>query len=497
LDADFTPLMRRLAQCLLALCLIADTTAAYVWGNQIVFRNRASVSVGSFQLFLDSQVTSCILSQAVIALHFVYVSLRSRHGRGWAYAPLRFELDESGKASFFRSNTPQMMRQGLNESTSAELESGAACEDLRSKSEATISRGPLTGLRQRLVRFQKRRESQCRVFVIPCVARLDEGTGGCDAEFGLARPAFDMRWLRPLQRLADANTKRYVSILVGCFGLPSLVCSIVLNGEARGIVCLILNSAALIMVLGFFSSKQYNLDKEAVKHVALSFRFAIIAALLVFWIFLTTRRAYVVATGGNVYVYKTTFWDPSFVVVFCASLLFIMLFDCIPQLPAFAQTLMTVRACSLVLCRYSLLFPVHFIVMFRLLDSSTSKTPIFRRRSRLLHSFGSFFTVRRQPIPFDLQHSVPVAGAGADFPRTRARHEHLRERVGEALAFSAKFHHVCVRHTSHPAGLRRQLRHRLYGIRVVTMHDVAWQSGSLHLMSRPFCVIRLLSKMQR
>ena len=102
-----------------------------------------------------------------------------------------------------------------------------------------------------------------------------------------------------------------------------------------------------------------------------------------------------------------------------------------------------------------------------------------------------------QPTPLDLQHSVPVAGAGADFPRTRARHEHLRERVGEALAFGAKFHHVCVRHTSHPAGFRRQLRHRLYGIRLVTMRDVAWQSASLHLMSRSFCVIRLLSKMQR
>ncbi len=50
--------------------------------------------------------------------------------------------------------------------------------------------------------------------------------------------------------------------------------------------------------------------------------------------------------------------------------------------------------------------------------------------------------MRFQPTPLDLQHSVPVAGAGADLPRTRARHEHIRERVGEALAFGAKFHHV-------------------------------------------------------
>ena len=348
LDADFTPLMRRLAQCLLALCLIADATAAYVWGNQIVFRDRASVSVGSFQLFLDSQITSCIQSQAVMALHFVYVSLRSRRGRGWAYAPLRFELDESGRASFYRSSMPQMMRQGLNERTSAEPESGAACDDLRSESQATISGGLLTGLHQRLLRFQKRRESQCRVFVIPCVARLDGGTGGCDDEFGLSRPAFDMRWLRPLQRLADANTKRYISIGVGFIGVPSLVCSVVLKDEARGIVCLILNSACFVMIMGLFSSKQYNLDKEAVKHVALSFRFAIIAALLVLSIVLSSRRAYVVATGANVIGYKTFFWDTSALSVFFCIILLFMLFDCIPQLPALVQIVVTVRvfACS-------------------------------------------------------------------------------------------------------------------------------------------------------
>jgi hypothetical protein len=349
LDADFTPLMRRLAQCLLALYLIADATMAYVWGNQIVFRDRVSVSVGSFQLVLDSQVTSCIQSQAVIALHFVYVSWRSRRGRGWAYAPLRFELVESGRAC--RSSMSQMMRQGLNErrvsasESPVAPESGATCEDLRSESEATCTCGPFTGLSQGLVRFQKLRESQCRVFVIPCVARHDEGTGRRDAEFGLSRPAFDMRWLRPLQRLADANTKRYISILVGCFALPSFVFSIFLHGEVRGIVCLILNSACVVMILGFFSSKQYNLDKEAVKHVAMSFRFAIIAALLVFWIFLNTRRAFkaYVVPGSTA---ADNFWFSSALFAFCVAFSFIMLFDCVPQLPAIAQIVVTVRGCS-------------------------------------------------------------------------------------------------------------------------------------------------------
>jgi hypothetical protein len=324
------------------------------------FRRKLSIVFGHPAHILHS-VASCHCPALCVRAHHLpavcfcntlnmYVSCRSRRGRGWAYAPLRFELDESGRASFFRSSMPQMMRQGLNErlvSASASLaspESCAACEDLRSESAAICSCGPLTGLRQRLVRFQKRRELQCQVFVIPCVARYDGGTGGRDADFGLARPAFDMRWLRPLQRLADANTKLYFSIGVGCFGVPSFFFSFFLNGEARGIVCLILNSVCLVMMLGFFSSKQYNLDKAAVKHVALSFRFAIIAALLVFFIILHIRRAYVVANTSNVFEDRTTFWDPPALSVFFCIMLSFMLFDCIPQLPALAQTLVTVRA---------------------------------------------------------------------------------------------------------------------------------------------------------
>jgi hypothetical protein len=98
------------------------------------------------------------------------------------------------------------------------------------------------------------------------------------------------------------------------------------------------------MVLGFFSSKQYNLDKEAVKHVALSFRFAVIAALLSFGIILQIRRAYVVATGANVFGYRQTPWDSPALSVFICIILFYMLFDCIPQLPALVQTLVAVRA---------------------------------------------------------------------------------------------------------------------------------------------------------
>jgi hypothetical protein len=370
LDADFKPLMRRLAQSFLALCLIADATGACVWGNQIVFRNRVSVSVGSFQLFLDSQVTSCIMSQAVMALHFLYVSCRSRHGLGWAHASLRFELDECGKASFCRSSMAKVMRQSLNERRVAASESpaapqsGAACDDLRNKSGATCSCGPLAGLRQRLLRFQKRRESKCRVFLVPCVGRHDDGRGGEDVEFELARPAFDLRWLRPLQRIADTHIKFYISIWA-CLGVPSLVCSIFLVGPVRGIVSLLLNLAVLVMFMGFLSSKRRSVDRVALKHVALSFRFAIIAALLVFWVFLNARRAYLTVNYGD-----ATPWDTSAITVFCVLFLLTMLFDCIPQLPASTQIIATVRACSYAINSFlnSFFLSVFSFDNYRILD---------------------------------------------------------------------------------------------------------------------------------
>ncbi len=68
--------------------------------------------------------------------------------------------------------------------------------------------GMLSRLRVRWLGFQQRRVSRCRVFVIPHVAVL----GG----FALERPAFDMRWLRPLQRLADAHPRFYFLVAL-CF----------------------------------------------------------------------------------------------------------------------------------------------------------------------------------------------------------------------------------------------------------------------------------------
>jgi hypothetical protein len=133
-----------------------------------------------------------------------------------------------------------------------------------------------------------------------------------------------------------------------------------LEDEVRGIVCFILNSAALIFLLGFLSSKRHNLDEDAVKHVAMSFRFAIVFALLVLWIVLDARRAYLVATGANVFSYQTRLWSVPAIFVFCVFYLLFMLLDCIPQLPALAQILVTVRACCPVCTRFNFIIIVFF-----------------------------------------------------------------------------------------------------------------------------------------
>lgn len=100
LDADFTPALRRCAYCLVALYSLVDAVGSYIWCN---VASQVQLAVGSLQFFLDVQITSSATSQAVIALHFLYVSCRSRRGRGWAYASLRFEVDNFRQNAVVRS----------------------------------------------------------------------------------------------------------------------------------------------------------------------------------------------------------------------------------------------------------------------------------------------------------------------------------------------------------------------------------------------------------
>jgi hypothetical protein len=339
LHADFTPTMKRCAQCALALCMIVDAIGSYIWGNHIT--DTVSVSVSGFEFLMDNMITSCITSQAVLALHFAHVACRSREGRGWDYAPLRFELDQHGRASLSSLNERCMTESSIT----LTLERQAASEEVQSKAAARWSCAACSRLHKRFLRLQKQREACCRVFVVPCVARCGDGSRG-DGEFELARPAFNLRCLRPLQRVAQAHPKFYFIFMFSILSLPAIALSRFLNAQSRGISCFVLNCAMVVATLGFISSKRYNLDRVAVKQVVLSFRFGVFVVLLAQWIMLDTRRAYLVIHKMNEsnHGYDTTPWDVAAIVNLMGLFFTSVILDCSPHLPAIVQILLTVSA---------------------------------------------------------------------------------------------------------------------------------------------------------
>jgi hypothetical protein len=207
----------------------------------------------------------------------------------------------------------------------------------------------LSRLRQRWLQFQQRQVSRCHVFVVPCVAMRGAGCGG-EAVFVLARPAFDLRWLRPLQRLADAHPRLYIGFGFFSLTVPGIVFSIVFTGENSGISILGLNIFMCIIMFGFLSSKRNGLDRVAVKHVALSFRFAIIVTLLATNTALNIRR-----------VYKNDQHPAEFVAAALRSLVFCLsiLLDCSPHLPPSVQIFISVNAHNVAYREFVCLSPLQ------------------------------------------------------------------------------------------------------------------------------------------
>jgi hypothetical protein len=394
-EAQLSPALRRCAYVVLALVLLLDAIGSVVWGNPLA--GDASFSVTeSFSILLDNQLTSCIASQVVLALHFVYVSCRSGRGRGWAYASLRFELDECGRSML--KSMPMVATM-----TGSGMESGAAASAatpmLASDASARAELQPagaarwkaLSRLRQRWLRFQQRQVSRCRVFVIPCVAVHGAGGGG-EALFTLGRPAFDFRWLWPLQRLADAHPRLYFGFMFFFLAVPSIVFSIVFGpkSQARSSV-VVLISMLCIMMFGFLSSKRYGLDRVAVKHVALSFRFAIFVALLASYLALSIRAVYNNDNHPTVAVALALF-----LLLFCLCILL----DCCPHLPPSVQIYISVNACNQykVFHQRVCLLIISAVGMgdiLRILDFFGIPTCILWSRSRLFPRSRSVQDLRR------------------------------------------------------------------------------------------------------
>jgi hypothetical protein len=351
INAEVSPALRRCAYGLLALVLLLDAIGSMVWRNALA--NDVKFSFVNINIILDSQLTSCIISQAVIALHFLYVSCRSRRGRGWAYASLRFELDECGRSSLSMPMLPTTANCGKDVKDSGRAASAAtpmlASEQsapAESQRAGAAASSVLSRLRVRWLRFQQRQVSRCRVSVIPCEAVRDAGGGG--GGFALARPVFDMIWLQPLQRLADAHPRFYVGFMVLFLAVPGYACYIIFRNrtEDRGISYLVFMLLVCVMMLGFLSCKRYGLDRVAAKHVALSFRFAVIVVLLATDVALAARRVYTIdrhPTEAVALVFAGLF--------FCLC----MLLDCSPHLPPSAQIFVSVNAHNVACHRVCLL----------------------------------------------------------------------------------------------------------------------------------------------
>jgi hypothetical protein len=163
------------------------------------------------------------------------------------------------------------------------------------------------------------------------------GGKGTRSDFAMARPAFTMSLLRPLQRLADAHPKSYVFFVFLFLVVPSLACDVLLNGASQGITILILNSFMAAALFGFISSRFNSLDMMAVRHVVSSFRFAACIVLLAMWSLLSIRRAHqgVGHPAGSAALIVLT-------VVFMGQ----ALLDCSPHLSPSVQIVVSV-ICSL------------------------------------------------------------------------------------------------------------------------------------------------------
>jgi hypothetical protein len=333
LDDDFTPAMKRLAYFLFAACFVLDAIGSYTWGNTLA--SRANLSFVSHKFVLDNQITSCITSQVMIALHFLFVSSRSKTGRAWAYAPLRFELalsTGSTDISLAKLSTP-LIESALNERSFSGVPAVVVVsQGLQNQPEAKSSM--LRRMSQCWLQIQTGRISQCRVFAIPCTTNHAD-SASVDAELELERPLFHLKYLHCLSALAQAYPAVYI-FMFAVFGLCSFLCTIfVQSPEGAGVASLLFISVTFVVQLGFFACKRHNLDRVAVKRVASSFRFAICGLFLATFFGIYVRLAYM----GN-----ATPWTVAAVAVTTLIFGLSALCDCSPRLSAFSQICISVTA---------------------------------------------------------------------------------------------------------------------------------------------------------
>ena len=201
-----------------------------------------------------------------------------------------------------------------------------------------------------------------------------------------------------------------------------------------------------ILIFGFLSSKRYGLDRVAVKHVVVSFRFAIFVALLV------TNAAL------NIRIVYTLDEHPSTAAsFFFLTLLFCLciLLDCSPHLPRSVQIYISVNArTNEMFCinqRVSLMSIYAGCVggPIRILHIFLFSRCIFWSQSRLFPRSWSVQNLRCDSEALHLQQHPVADYASACVTDACARHQKLRQRIGTAPASARMRQHVAAVRSSY------------------------------------------------
>jgi hypothetical protein len=144
---------------------------------------------------------------------------------------------------------------------------------------------------------------------------------------------FDLKILRPLQRLAENHPAPYFCV-IALLGFSSLGSSFVRDRGAEAILLLVFNSSTFIVGMGFFTCRRQNIDRVAAKHVVLSFRFLSCVGFLAAFIAISTLSAIAGRMLWLKVASRVMLTLPFFV---CAML------DCSPRPSALTQFIISVR----------------------------------------------------------------------------------------------------------------------------------------------------------
>ena len=325
-DPDFTPAMRRGAYSAAVACLLLDLICSFVWGSIGAKTDQDKFSFGPFRFAVANQITSCIASQVTVLLHLLYVSCRSRGGRGWAYASLRFELVKKHDMGTLLVSTNEPVAQAPSSNAVSEgMQGGEVQAQARSNS--------CSRLRHRLLLLRRQRLQTSRVFSIPCVeSECNLATALSASGLELVRPLFRIKFPNVIVRFVESHTNTYFCVLF-IVALVSLDCS---QLEPTDTATLVLNIIVIYGFLGFLSSKRYNIDSIAVKRVSSSFRFVCICALVLSYATLDVYLSYLRQRSPQA---------AAATIIMMVLFILCLLFDCSPNLPTTVQTAISVCAC--------------------------------------------------------------------------------------------------------------------------------------------------------